>query len=419
MKTSTTFSILFWINASRAINNEAEIYARVTVNQKRVNISLKRKVNVDQWDVTKKRVKGHSAAAKQINQYLDQAYTQLFNIYQDLKFKEVLITAQLIKANYTGESEESKTLLNLIEYHNKKIKNTLAKGSIRNFGVTESYLNKFLKQSKKTTDIYLKELDYKFLCDFECYLSSVWPVGHPKAISQNTIMKHIQRLRKMVTLAYHMEWIAKDPFVRWKPTFEKREREFLSDNELSNMENFEFDSERLDRVRDLFIFSCYTGISYVDIMNLTENHIVKGIDGNNWIITKRQKTKSPVKVPLLEKAEELIEKYKNHPVTQVTNSLMPIITNEKLNQYLKEVAFYCGIKKNLTFHMARHTFATTITLSNGVPIETVSKMLGHTKIATTQIYARVIERKVSEDMQVLKDKFNKKNNSSDLKYNAN
>jgi integrase/recombinase XerD len=419
MKTSTTFSILFWINASRAINNEAEIYARVTVNQKRVNISLKRKVNVDQWDVTKKRVKGHSAAAKQINQYLDQAYTQLFNIYQDLKFKEVLITAQLIKANYTGESEESKTLLNLIEYHNKKIQNTLAKGSIRNFGVTESYLNKFLKQTKNTTDIYLKELDYKFLCDFECYLSSVWPVGHPKAISQNTIMKHIQRLRKMVTLAYHMEWISKDPFVRWKPTFEKREREFLSDNELSNMENFEFDSERLDRVRDLFIFSCYTGISYVDIMNLTENHIVKGIDGNNWIITKRQKTKSPVKVPLLEKAEELIEKYKNHPVTQVTNSLMPIITNEKLNQYLKEVAFYCGIKKNLTFHMARHTFATTITLSNGVPIETVSKMLGHTKIATTQIYARVIERKVSEDMQVLKDKFNKKNNSSNLKYNAN
>ena len=277
MKTVTTFSILFWINASRAINNEAEIYARVTVNQKRVNISLKRKVNVDQWDVTKKRVKGHSAAAKQINQYLDQAYTQLFQIYQDLKFQEVLITAQLIKVSYTGECEQSKSLVHLIEYHNTKIKNTLAKGSIRNFGVTESYLNKFLKQTKKTTDIYLKELDYKFLCDFECYLSSVWPVGHPKAMSQNTIMKHIQRLRKIVTLAYHMEWITRDPFVRWKPTYEKTEREFLSDNELSNMENFQFDIERLDRVRDLFIFSCYTGISYVDIMNLTENHIVRGL----------------------------------------------------------------------------------------------------------------------------------------------
>uniref|UniRef100_UPI004049A56B site-specific integrase n=1 Tax=Gelidibacter sp. TaxID=2018083 RepID=UPI004049A56B len=408
MKSSNTFSILFWINASRAINDEAEIYARVTVNQKRVNISLKRKVHINQWDVTKKRVKGHSAIAKQINQYLDQVYTQLFQIYQDLKFQEVLITAELIKANYTGESEQSKSLLNLIEYHSKKISNTLAKGSIRNFGVTKGYLIKFLKRNKKTTDIYLKELDYKFLCDFECYLSSYWPVGHPRAMSQNTIMKHIQRLRKMVTLAYHLEWIVKDPFVRWKPTFEKREREFLSDNELSNMENFEFDSERLDRVRDLFVFSCYTGISYVDIMNLTENHILKGIDGGNWIMTKRQKTNTPVKVPVLVKTEELIAKYRNHPVTQVTGSLMPIITNEKLNQYLKEVAFYCGIRKNLTFHMARHTFATTITLSNGVPIETVSKLLGHTKIATTQIYARVIESKVSNDMNNLKALLSKK-----------
>lgn len=415
MKTSNTFSILFWINASRAINDEAEIYARVTVNQKRVNISLKRKVNVNHWDITKKRVKGHSTAAKQINQYLDQAYTQLFQIYQDLKFQEVLITAQLIKSNYTGESDQSKSLLNLIEYHSRKIENTHAKGSIRNFGVTEGYLNKFLKQTKNTTDVFLKDLDYKFLCDFECYLYAYWPLGHPKAMSQNTIMKHIQRLRKMVTLAYHMEWIERDPFVRWKPTFEKREREFLSDNELSNLESFEFESERLDRVRDLFVFSCYTGISYVDIMKLTSSNNVKGLDGGNWIITKRQKTNSPVKVPLLGKAEELINKYKNHPMTQVTYSLLPIITNEKLNQYLKEVAFYCGIKKSLTFHMARHTFATTVTLSNGVPIETVSKLLGHSKISTTQIYARVVERKVSDDMQNLKNMLSKKRND----YNSN
>lgn len=402
MKSSNTFSILFWINASRAVNNEAEIYARVTVNQKRVNISLKRKIPINQWDVAKKRIKGHSEQAKQVNQYLDQVYTQLFQIYQDLKFQGSLITAQLIKANYNGENEQSKSLLNLLEYHSQKIENTLAKGSIRNFGVTENYLKKFLKETRKTTDIYLKELDFKFLCDFEYYLSSYWPVGHPKAMSHNTVMKHIQRVRKMVTLAYHLEWIPKDPFVRWKSTFEKKEREFLSDNELSIMENFDFEIDRLDRVRDLFIFSCYTGISYVDIMNLTKNNLVIGIDGRTWIITKRQKTKSAVKVPLLGKAEEVVEKYKDHPMTRVTNSILPRITNEKLNQYLKEVAFYCGIKKNLTFHMARHTFATTITLSNGVPMETVSKLLGHTKIATTQIYARVLENKISNDMLNLK-----------------
>lgn len=413
MKSPNTFSILFWINASRAINNEAEIYARVTVDQKRVNISLKRKVNIDQWDVSKKRIKGNSTTARQINQYLDQAYTQLFQIYQNLKFQEIMITAQLIKANYTGNDEKSKSLLNLIDYHSKKIENTLAKGSIRNFGVTEGYLKKFLDKVKKTNDIFLKQLDYKFLCDFETYLSTYWPVGHPRAMSQNTVMKHIQRLRKIVTLAYHMEWTHKDPFVRWKPVYEHKQREFLSENELSNMENFEFPIERLDRVRDLFVFSCYTGISYVDIMNLTENNIVMGIDGSNWIMTKRQKTNTPVNVPLLNKAEELINKYKNHPMTEVTGSMLPIITNEKLNQYLKEVAFYCGIKKNLTFHMARHTFATTVTLSNGVPIETVSKLLGHTKIATTQIYAKVIERKVSDDMQQLSTLLKSKQSNND------
>ena len=171
---------------------------------------------------------------------------------------------------------------------------------------------------------------------------------------------------------------------------------------MSNLENYEFISERLERVRDLFVFSCYTGISYIDIMQLTKGNIHIGIDRNNWIITKRQKTGTTVKVPLLEKAKELIAKYENHPITVITGTLFPVITNEKLNSYLKEVANFCGIKKNLTFHMARHTFATTVTLTNGVPIETVSKMLGHTKISTTQIYARVIERKVSDDMNVLK-----------------
>ncbi|WP_317046555.1 site-specific integrase [Nonlabens agnitus] len=211
-----------------------------------------------------------------------------------------------------------------------------------------------------------------------------------------------------------MEWIRRDPFVRWKPVYEKKQREFLSVNELSNMENFEFASERLDRVRDLFVFSCYTGISYVDIMNLTKDNLVLGIDGDNWIYTKRQKTKSSVKVPLLGKAEDLIAKYQGHPMIEVTRSLLPIITNEKLNVYLKEVAHYVGIKKNLTFHMARHTFATTITLSNGVPIETVSKLLGHSKIATTQIYARVLENKISDDMTALKSKLRSHSNLDNL-----
>ncbi|WP_339700293.1 site-specific integrase [uncultured Marixanthomonas sp.] len=404
MRSTNTFSILFWADQKNATNNEALVYARITVNQKRANISLKRRVPIKFWDAKKNRSKGTGIATKQMNNYLDQTYTKLFQIYQDLTYKEELITAKIIKARFIGDDEKSKSLLDLIAYHSKKIENTLTKGTIKNFGVTENYLNKFLQKHKKTTDIYLKQMDYKFLIDFENYLANVWPIGHPRAMGQNTIMKHIQRLRKMVTLAYHMEWLERDPFARWKPQYEKTNREFLSETELENLESHDFNSDRLDRVRDLFVFSCYTGISYVDIMNLTADNVMKSIDCGNWITTKRKKTKSAVKVPLLRKAEEIIEKYSNHPMTAVTSSLLPIITNEKLNVYLKEVANHVGIKKNLTFHMARHTFATTITLSNGVPIETVSKLLGHTKIATTQIYARVLEKKVGEDMEKLKQK---------------
>lgn len=340
--------------------------------------------------------------ARTLNQYLDRVHAQLVQYYQDLKFKGQLITAELLKSEFLGEGQNAKTLQDLISYHKKKTESVLAKGTIRNFGITEGYINKYLQRELKTPDIYLKQLDYKFLCEFEYYLQGYWPKGHPRAMSHNTVMKHIQRLRKMVTLAYNLEWIDKDPFRRWKSTFEKREREFLSDNELSNLQNYDLPVERLERVRDLFVFSCYTGISYVDIMNLSSANISLGIDGSNWITTKRQKTRTPVKVPLLEPALDLIKKYREHPMTMITGTLFPVITNEKLNVYLKEVAILCGIKKNLTFHMARHTFATTVTLSNGVPIETVSKLLGHTKIATTQIYARVLEKKVSDDMNALR-----------------
>lgn len=415
MRTKHTFSIRFWQQVARATNGEAGLYVRITVNGKRLDISLKKRIPLSLWDDKKKKAKGHSGQARQLNEYLEEVQSRLFSIYKDLKYRDEMITAQIIKARFLGDDEKSKSLLDLIQYHSKKIENTLTKGTLKNFGVTESYLYKFLQKEKKTADIYLKQLDYKFLVDFENYLANVWPVGHPRAMSQNTIMKHIQRLRKMVTLAYHLEWLERDPFARWKPKYEKTNREFLSETELDNLENHNFKSERLDRVRDLFVFSCYTGISYVDIMALTSVNVMKGIDGGNWIVTKRQKTKSAVKVPLLGKAEEIIEKYSDHPMTVVTSSLLPVITNEKLNAYLKEVANHVGIKKNLTFHMARHTFATTITLSNGVPIETVSKLLGHTKIATTQIYARVLEHKVSSDMDQLKLKLKSKENTDQKK----
>lgn len=236
MRTTNTFSILFWINPSRAKNNLTTVHARVTVDGKRATISLKSKADIRYWDNHRQRAKGNKEDSKRLNIYLDQVQAQLVQCYQDLRFKKQLITSDLIKSIYLGQGDDSKTLLELIEYHRIKISNTLAVGSIRNFSITENYIKRFLKRKKDTTDIFLRQLDYKFLCDFEVFLSNYWPVDHPRGMSQNTIMKHIQRLRKMVTLAYHIEWIDKDPFVRWKPTFEKRERGFLSKEELSTME---------------------------------------------------------------------------------------------------------------------------------------------------------------------------------------
>lgn len=408
MRSTNTFAILFWINTSRVSNGAAKLYVRVTVNQKRVNISLKRSIAISQWDSKGKRAKGNASNARELNYYLDQVQAQLFRCYQDLRLADELVTAKIIKAKFLGEDQKSKTLLELIGYHSNKIEGTLARGSIKNFEVSVGYVKRFLGQEMKTDDINLKQLNYKFICDFENFLHHYWPKGHPKAMGNNTVMKHIQRLRKIITLGYHIEWLDRDPFVRWKPTFEKKQREFLSENELSNLESYRFPLERLDRVRDLFVFSCYTGISYADLIKLNRDNIHLGIDGGKWIMTKRQKTKTSVKVPLLNKAQELIDKYDGHPITQVTETLLPVITNEKLNLYLKEVADACGIRKNLTFHMSRHTFATTVTLSNGVPIETVSKLLGHTKLATTQIYARVLEQKVSKDMSALRKTLNEK-----------
>ena len=404
MRSKSTFSILFWTYAKRTSQAQSPVYARISVNGKRVNFSLKTKIASDLWDPKRQKARGNSQASRTLNQYLDQVHAKLVQCYQTLNHKNELVTAKVIKAMYLGEFETQRTLQELIAYHARKTENTLAEGTKRNFKVSLGYVNRFLKEKRKKEDVFLSELNFAFISDLEAYLFNYWPKGHPKSMSQNTVMKHLQRFKKIVTMGYHLEWTERDPFVRWKPNFTRTNREFLTESELAALENHKFLLDRLDRVRDLFVFSCYTGISYTDMVQLTPENIQIGNDGKFWIITKRQKTNVAVKLPLLPKTREIINKYDQHPITSVSGMLLPVITNVKLNLYLKEVAEAVGIPKNITFHMSRHTFATTVTLSNGVPIETVSKILGHTKIATTQIYARVLERKISEDMANLESK---------------
>lgn len=406
MKTSSTFSILFWVNLSRTKNHQAPLYARITVNGKRSAISLKRKVFITDWDSDRNKAKGTGQKSRILNSYLDETYNQLFEAYRDLKSERKLVTAQTIKARFLGLDEDNRSVLDIISYHNEDMKGKLKWGTQKNYYTTQLYISRFLSKCYRTTDMHLRELDYNFIIKFEKYLRGYIPTDHQKRMGNNTVMKHIERFRKLINLSYKLGWMERDPFVNFKAKFDKTERGFLSLAELKRIEEKQFVISRLKLVRDLFVFSCYTSLSYIDAINLRTNNIRIGIDGELWIYYHREKTTKPIHIPLLPRALDIIEKYKNNQKAISQSRVFPKISNQKLNSYLKEIADVCGIQKNLTFHIARHTFATTVTLSNGMPIETVSKLLGHSKISTTQIYAKVIERKVSDDMQRLRNHFN-------------
>ncbi len=404
MRTSSTFSVLFWIYIQRAKGGEAPIYVRISLNNKKLNISLKRKIAIELWDSKKQRSTGVDAFDLELNEFLDQEYSRLFQYYQELRIEGKVRSLENIKKKYFGESEKLYSLEDIFEYHNTTCFSKLRPNTRRLYNTSQNYIRKFIKQEFGRKDYYLQELDYNFVLKFENFLRSVKPKHYQKNLQHNAVMKHIQRLKKMISLAYRMEWIDKNPFIKFQSTLEPREREFLSAEDLFKIENKKLKLERLERVRDLFVFSCYTGISYGDLVLLKPENLTIGINGKLWIVTRRMKNGNSVKVPLLKKAVTIIEKYKKDLSREVTGTLLPKISNQKVNQYLKEIATICEVKKHITFHLARHTFATTVALSNGMPIETVSKILGHKKLSTTQIYAKVVERKLSDDMDLLEGK---------------
>ncbi len=403
-----TLGIHFVLRMNKIINGMAPIYARITVNSKRCEVSIKRKVPVESWNFGKGMAKPSSSENKQLNSYLEQIRKMMVESYQELLLSKQVITAEAIKNKFLGLEVSDMTLCKLIEYHNTNNKETLRWGTLKNYFTTQKYIVLFLKEKHKTSDIYLTSLNYKFLIDFEYFLRKHSPVDHQRPMENNTVMKHIERLRKMIKMAIRYEWLEKDPFIAFKQKFYRVERGFLSEEELNGIEEKEFSIPRLQHVKDLFVFSCYTGLSYIDVMRLTPENIQIGIDKQYWLFTRREKTDNPVSIPILPVAMKIISKYRTDPKAMVYNLLFPPISNQKLNSYLKEIADICNITKNMTFHLARHTFATTVTLTNGVPIESVSKMLGHSKISTTQIYAKVVEKKLGEDMSKLKEKLNEK-----------
>jgi site-specific recombinase XerD len=408
MRTSNTFGIHFVLRENRGKNGLSAIYMRIVVNKSRSEVALKRQVAAGDWSDAKGLARPKNDELRKLNTHLEQLRGMMAGHYQDLQLQKKVITAEVLKNLFAGVKDSEHTLHTIVEYHNTTMKEVLAPGTMKNYYTTAGYLKEFVQQSYRRSDIYLSELDYSFISKLEHFLRKRVPADHQKKLENNGLMKHLERFRKIIRLAVKMAWIDKDPFSMFQLKFDKTERGFLTITELNKIENKKLTIERIAYVRDLFVLSCYTGLAYIDVMELTPDNLVHGIDHNQWIKTTREKTRIPVNVPLLPQAAKIIERYKTHPKAVAAGTLLPHISNQKLNSYLKEVADLCDITKTLTYHVARHTFATAVTLSNGVPIETVSKMLGHTTIRTTQIYAKVVERKVSDDMNVLREKLQPK-----------
>ena len=400
MLENSRLSVVFVVRKLTSKIDTIKIYARVTVDGKRAEFNLNRELPVSLWDEKRKRGKGFSKYVISLNKYMDQVFTGLHEAHRQLLQEEVDITSAGIKARYLGEDDRGKSLLDLISYHNTSMISVLRKGTMKNYYSTERCIKEFLKEKMGVEDIPLKKLNYGFIVDFEQYIRKYKPATR-MGCTNNGAMKHMERLKKMSRLAVKLEWLEKDPFINYKLRFEKTERQFLTERELQLIEETTFKVPSTQHVKDLFIFACYTGLSFIDVSELKIDHLVKGMDGNDWLYTKRTKTDEPLKIPLLPKAMEIIDKYKSNASLLENGRLLPIYSNQMINRTLRDIANACGIRKKVTFHVARHTFATAITLSNGVPIETVSKLLGHTKLSTTQIYARVVEKKVGEDMQNL------------------
>jgi integrase len=403
MKTmNNTFGVIFYLRKYKATNDgKAPIYARITVNGSRIDLSVKRSIEQDNWNANKGMARGSREEIVKLNNYLEQYRSGIVECYQKLLLQKKLITAELVKDKFTGEDQAEFTLCKLMEYHNFDQGQLLEPGTMKNYYTTQKYIKEFIKERFKTSDKYLSELSYKFITDFEYYLRNRTPEKGQKALNNNGLMKHIERFCKMINLAVRLEWIDRNPFHAYQLKFDKVEREYLTKDELARIEAKKFNIVRLQVVQDLFVFSCYTGLAYIDVFNLTPANLIEKSANNFWISTNRQKTNEPVRVPLLPKALAIIEKYKGHPQALAEGKVLPTLSNQKLNSYLKEIADMCDITKPLTFHIARHTFATTVTLTNGVPIETVSKLLGHSKLTTTQIYAKVVESKLTDDMAQL------------------
>jgi integrase len=400
----TNFSLLFYMKKPKNYRSgTAPIYMRITVNGKRSEVTTGRKCDPARWNANSGRANGNKEEIKTFNAYLDSLKAKVYEAHRYLIEADEAVTAETIRNKFQGKTERTRKLIEIFKDHNNKVEALLGreftKGTLCRYKTSLKHTQNFLKWKYNVTDIDIRKVDHAFIKEYEFYLRS------ERKCANNSAVKYIKNFGKIIRICLANHWLIYNPFLNYKNKVKIVDRVFLTMDELKAMADKVIVTERLAQVRDIFLFCCFTGLAYADVKKLRRCDLITGVDGSDWISIKRQKTDTSSRIPLLPMASSLLSRYENHPHCENSGRALPVLSNQKMNSYLKEIATLCDINKLITFHIARHTFATTVTLLNGVPIESVSKMLGHTKIQTTQHYAKVLDIKVGADMALLGKNF--------------
>lgn len=382
-------------------DSKSSICVRITYQGARIELATGIYSSTDHWDTSRQRIKDKVVGARADNERLDRIKTEVQDIFNQLRSANEDFDAYTIKRKLLN-IQESKGILAVFDYYLDTILSKLNKGysmeTYKHYKSSRKRLAEYLNSNLNRPDISVQLIDYKFLNSFDVFIKKNFNNV------QNTAWNYHKHLRRVLNLAISLDYIDKNPYSKFKVGLDDTHREILSMDELKRIEEKQIQNERLSAVRDIFVFACYTGLSFSDIAKLSHTHLYQKTDGKEWIIIDRSKTNNRCRIPILPKAKEIIKRYEEYPKIAGKKILLPVLTNQKMNSYLKELGDICNINTNITMHIARHTFATTVTLNNGVPIETVSKLLGHSSIKTTQIYAKVLDQKISDDMEVLESK---------------
>ena len=399
-----TLSVLFIIKKAKLLKNgEAPICMRITINKRVAEVMIKRSIPVDLWNQKKECSKGKDRVATELNYYINTVRAKVLQIHRELEIDNKPITADTIKDCFYGRDKVQRSLLEVYAEHNEKCRALIGKeyteSTVTKFDTSINRLKEYIRSCYHCDDIMLAELDGQFIRDFDFWLKT------DKHCQNNSALKYLKNLKKVVRIALANGWIKKDPFYGIRFKQEEVNVEFLSREELDILMNKEFAIKRLEQVRDIFVFCCFTALAFVDVQQLSREHLIKDNNGALWIRKARQKTNQMCNIPVLSIPQRILGKYEDNAECIKKGVLLPVISNQRMNAYLKEIADLCGIAKRLTTHVARHTAATVVFLANDVSMENVSKILGHSNIRMTQHYAKVLDSSIMREMRNVEKNF--------------